>query len=159
MIIGYSFWDISKDYFGTLIGIFLGCCLGLCIGSLISLIFGSFLISSDFSLEKNIEYKKPVYSVVDNSGVDGSFFLGCGKVDSELKYYYVVKEDLGEKIKSVYADNTYIKKTDGQPVIKKYSYDFENKWHRWLGVCWKDDVYILEVPDDTVKYEYNVNMR
>ena len=39
------------------------------------------------------EETKELYALQDNNEISGSFFLGSGRIDEEMYYVYIVKED------------------------------------------------------------------
>ena len=102
-----------------------------------------------------------IYAMSDTMGVEGSFCLGSGYVDSELKYVYAAETEKGISIKTVDADNAYIKYIkDGEaPYVEKIEYHHKSKFvDRWFSpymLCHETYIY---VPEDTVKTVYNIDL-
>lgn len=103
----------------------------------------------------------PIYAMSDTMGVEGSFFLGCGDVDSEMKYVYAEETDKGIKIKTLDADNAYIKYINEgeEPYIEKIEYHHKSGFVEWLFTPYilHNETFIY-VPEGTVKNVYNVDL-
>lgn len=103
----------------------------------------------------------PIYAMSDTMGVEGSFFLGSGNIDSEMKYVYAQETEKGITIKTVDADNAYIKYIDEgeDPYIEKIEYHHESGFVEWLfspAVLYHET--FIYVPEGTVKNVYNVDL-
>lgn len=160
----YLFWDLSESIIGKIISVFVGIPFGvLCgglIGFMIASMVGGILYVAEIPQESKLVSEVQIYSVVDNKGLNGQFALGYGKVSDELKYYYIVKEELGERVDSIQADHAYINNTTDAPKIITYEQDFKNKAWELIGVNFRQkNYYILEVPNNTVKYDYNIDLK
>lgn len=164
IILTYMFCDMSETIIGKIFsficGIPLGALLGGVIGCLIAVIVGGILYLMPIPQERLLISEMPIYSVVDSQSFNGSFILGCGSISSSLKYYYIIKDEYGSKVSSTDMGNTHIINTNNQPNIKKYHTDFKCKKWYLLGTNFKETYdYILEVPDNTVKYSYNIDLK
>lgn len=154
------FWyDVWESIIGKIIGSAFAVIVGGLIGMYLSLVpirtIELIAKSVDVEIQSTVSEEIDIYSVVDNFGQEGSFFLGIGNISNKLKYYYIVKESLGERVECVDAKNTYIVYVDGQPKIKKYDRTFKG----WEWFTLGDYVYVLEVPEDTIKYDYNIDLQ
>ena len=73
--------------FGFVLGLFgivMGAVLGVVVAALLTIPGGA----------PNVE-RKDIIALQDNIVTEGHFFLGCGSIDSELTYFYMVKTDDG----------------------------------------------------------------
>jgi len=140
----------------TLLGVIVGGIMGFLIASL----NGGILYLTDVQQERVFVQEQAIYSVVDNKGLEGNFALGYGRVSDALRYYYIIKDDLGQKVESANSTDTHIVNTKDIPKIKTYKTDFKNKAWNLVGINFKELTdYVLEVPENTVKYDYNVDLK
>lgn len=160
----YALLGETESIIGKILSFFFGIPLGTLIGGFVGILiagmFGGILYLSDVEQETKFISETPIYSVVDNQGLNGQFSLGYGRVSDELKYYYVVHEKLGERVNSITADCTHIKNTNSTPKLKIYEQDFKHKVWWLLGLNFKaGNSYVIEVPKNTVKYDYNIDLK
>lgn len=99
-----------------------------------------------------------IYALADNRTTSGSFFLGIGSVDEDVRYYYVEATDLGKHVESVPATNSYIIESDS-PSITVVTYGWESNGWDWLGFCLADPNYIFAVPAGSVTEDYNIDLQ
>jgi len=67
---------------------------------------------------------------------------------------------VSERINSIDAKKSHIVHTQGQPVLKTFYKYYKNKLWFWLSVNIEQGYsYILEVPEDTVKYDYVIDLQ
>jgi len=138
----------------------LGVIVGGIVGLLIASLNGGILYLTNVQQERVFSQEQAIYSVVDNKGMEGNFALGYGRVNDTLKYYYIVKDDLGQKVNSANSTDTHITNTKEIPKIKTYKTDFKNKTWKLVGINFKElKDYVLEVPENTVKYDYNIDLK
>lgn len=152
-------WYSIKFWFdgdAILVGVLTGT-IGLLVGFFVWLI-GCVVITPT---EPVVTDTVPIYAMSDTMGVEGSFFLGSGNVDSEMKYIYAQETEKGITIKTVDADNAYIKYIDEgeDPYIKKIEYHHESGFVEWLfaPAALHHETFIY-VPEGTVKNVYNVDL-
>lgn len=110
-------------------------------------------------------------NITTNQSTNGAFILGFGYVNSqtkeEMKYYYFKVNDIGKKLETIEIINnydTYIRETDEIEPCLIYRYQkTENKgFFKWLfGKCENETkiAEILVVPSNTIKIEYNVDIK
>lgn len=141
---------------GALFGVVIGLLAILIIGGII----GTFLPTKDVPIDTWY-----IYSVEDNMQTEGSFVLGCGSVDEDLTYYYMVNTNRGYKVKDIPASECYIKiigsnDDDGitTPQIVEYQGEFINENHYWIGMPSGHSYSVMYVPEDTIKEKYNVDL-
>jgi hypothetical protein len=116
-------------------------------------------------IEKKIVSNKPIYSLDLGSEITGSFFLGFGSIDSELKYYFYIDKDGGKKIISVNANDCVLIEGKGKPRIEEYEY---NKNEDWTIDNTKEETdeegtyktsIFLYVPKNTIKRKFDGNLK
>lgn len=99
-----------------------------------------------------------IHALQDNITTEGSFFLGSGQVDGNLKYFYVEDTEFGYTIRDVDADNTYIKYTDGECHMETQSYEFDNWFVRLIAVPMTER-RIFYIPEGSILQNYNIDLR
>ena len=138
----------------------LGVIVGGIVGILIAGLNGGILYLTDVQQERIFVQEQAIYTAIDSQGIEGNFALGCGRVSDTLRYYYIVKDDLGQKVDSANSSDTHIINTKDIPKIKTYETDFKNKKWDLIGFNFKESKdYVLEVPENTVKYDYNIDLK
>lgn len=137
----------------TVIGL-VGCLIGLVV----------LLISSaiaDCSAEKTYYTVEDteIYALQDNVGVEGSFYLGSGHIDDNLKYFYVKQTDLGYTVCDVNADDAYIQYTSDKCHLVRRSYKFNNRFVRLIAMPMENDKYIFYIPDGSIINNYAIDLK
>lgn len=146
----WSFWEILGWGFLTLI-----CATGIAVVvTIISSSIAEVDADKTYHLSEDIE----IYALQDNITTDGSFFLGSGHIDDELKYFYVEKTDLGYTIKNVDADQAYIQYTSDRCHIEKQSYTFNNWFVRLIAIP-LNDRYVIYIPEGSIVNNYSVDLK
>jgi len=137
-----------------------GVIIGGLVGILVACLNGGILYLADVQQERVFIQEQVIYTAIDNKGMEGNFALGCGRVNDTLRYYYIVKDDLGQKVDSANSSDTHIINTKDIPKIKTYETNFKNKKWVLIGINFKESTdYVLEVPENTVKYDYNIDLK
>ena len=97
---------------------------------------------------------QPLKTIGIDEDLQGSFFLGCGSINSEDKFIYIVKVDnLGYKVQEVDIDDCYIVEEN----IEQPYLEISNiKWRDW--VVTSKDRYIFHIPPNSIKENYEVNI-
>ena len=88
-------WMDSEDICVTIFIPFLGIGTGLILWLSIGSIIGLFMPTID------IKETKELYALQDGNEISGSFFLGSGRIDEEMHYVYIVKEDRGKQMQTL----------------------------------------------------------
>lgn len=98
---------------------------------------------------------QPLKAIGTDEDLHGSFFLGCGSIDSEDKFIYITKVDnLGYKVQEVDIDNCYIVEED----IEQPYLEISNiKWRDWVATFFEDR-YIFHIPPNSIKENYEVDI-
>ena len=127
------------------------------LGFLLSFIIIGFITDmiAAFKGDYAIISTQPLKAIDIDEDLHGSFFLGCGSINSEDKLIYIAKVDnLGYKIQEVDIDNCYIVEED----IEQPYLEISNvKWRDWV-IKFFDNRYIFHIPPNSIKENYEVNI-
>lgn len=98
---------------------------------------------------------QPLKAIGIDEDLHGSFFLGCGSIDSENKFIYIAKVDnLGYKIQEIDINKCYIVEED----IEQPYLEISNvKWRDWVAMSSKN-IYIFHIPPNSIKENYEVDI-
>ena len=139
--------------------------LGLMIGMIICVVGGVGLQATyeagDMETVKHTD--EPIYLVAlcDNMGTDGTFFLGSGTFDSEMKYVYAYEDkELGMMTKTKSANDCYIKNipNDEKPYMVKWRETPKENFWTWLfGKPIVTEKITFYVPSTAVYAGYNID--
>lgn len=111
-----------------------------------------------------VEYEKTeIFSIGNEVGVEGSFVLGSGHIESEMYYFYYVKgESGGIVINKIKADYVEIIEHDSDKayIVKGYmDYDDPNYfWTEGNSHLFLTEYVRIMVPEGTIKYSYNIQL-
>lgn len=136
--------------------------MGGTVGALMSVFVLLFCLLISFSSQPTYEIEpEPLGALADSNLVEGNFFLGCGGVNGELTYTFVVGDETNGFIaKQVSAKNCTIKYTDKEPYYTKKFSNFN-----WFGrAVWGTDgmtiaEYTFYVPKGTIVQNYNIDLQ
>lgn len=117
-------------------------------------VFADICADKTYHVVEDIE----IYALQDNITTEGSFFLGSGHVDDELKYFYVEETELGYVVNNVDADNAYIKYTTDRYHLERLSYTFDN-WFVRLIAFPMNNRYVFYIPDGSIINNYTVDLK
>ena len=141
---------------GFIIKIILGSGLSI-LGFLLSFMIIAFItdIVATFKGDYTTISTQPLKAIGIDEDLHGSFFLGCGSINSEDKFIYIAKVDnLGYKIQEVDIDDCYIVEED----IEQPYLEISNvKWRDWV-IKFFDNRYIFHIPPNSIKENYEVNI-
>lgn len=133
---------------------FLSLVVGLLVGG---------IVAKSSPNEYKIMSTESLLVIQDNKEIEGSFFLGCGTINGNMKYVYIVEEEFGQTMKSINVNDVYLKETqDNEPKIVHYKQQVINrKLNFWfLTDEWLNDTKtVIEVPNGTIKYDYNIDLQ
>ena len=134
--------------------------LGMMVGILMTVLLSLIPVEME-EYKANTIY---LYSMSDNSSVEGRFFLGGGSIGEKEYYkYYFKREDGGYKFGKIKADNAVVyEKNNVEPRIELYKTRMKNRNHefwRMDGVCGCDERYEVYIPKGTVKQFYNLDLQ
>jgi len=144
-------WDnYWIDYFASSL---LGSFIGFCFGTIIA-----FILPMD---TYNKEYSYNIESLQDNNSVEGNFFLGCGQIDGKMKYVFYYEENGLYKMMQLDYEKVQIKYTDGKPkvnVTQNYPTEVYINYFA-LDTDIFDKTYVIEVPKNTIKNNFNLDAK
>ena len=134
---------------------FLSSISGILIGG-----FVGFLVA--LSLPAKTEIVKTTYNLEalqDNNSVKGSFYLGTGQIDGEMKYVFYYEKDGYYRLKQVDYNEVKVKYSDEKPKVelfnrKKVKDAFINNFAIDCN-CYQE--YIIYVPKGTIKQNYSLD--
>ena len=127
------------------------------LGFLLSFIIIAFIINmiAAFQGDYATISTQPIKAIGIDEDLHGSFFLGCGSINSEDKFIYIAKVDnLGYKVQEVDIDDCYIVEEN----IEQPYLEISNvKWRDWVTKYF-DNRYIFHIPPNSIKENYEVNI-
>jgi hypothetical protein len=130
---------------------------GLLIGGFFGFITAIAIIPSETeTITDDILYLE---ALQDNNSIEGNFFLGCGRVNGEMKYIFYYKTDGGYKMGEL-NKNVLIKYTNERPrieIYKKIKTDAYT-WSIYLEGCDCENT-VIYVPKGTIKQYYNLDAK
>lgn len=108
------------------------------------------------TMPKTMTYENiDIVALKDNSSISGSFFLGTGTVDGEMKYAYYLKDGNGFKLESIDSDDVKIV-YGNHPHIKKES-GCKSSWE-WITPCiYNGDVVEIIVPEGSIMNNFKLD--
>jgi hypothetical protein len=111
--ISVAFYLIDKDDWSVILG---GTIISAIVSFIICLVINVGFLDQTKHFER-IEYvssTKELLSLKDNGSVGGSFFLGCGSINSEMRYYCYVKDGKYSVAETYRISGTYILEDDSE---------------------------------------------
>ncbi len=145
-----DFWEgVGYAFLGLLMGTLLGLLVWLPVNAIV-----------DCCAEKTYYTVEDtdIYALQDNFATEGSFFLGSGHIDDELKYFYVKQTDVGYTVCNVDADKSYIQYTSDRCHVVKQSYTFNSQAARLFAVP-SGERYIFYIPEGSIVNTYSIDLR
>ena len=94
----------------------------------------------------------------NDKNIEGSFFLGSGNISGNLKYTYLEEKDGGVKLEQISADNTIVFEGNNKPRIEVYCEKYTNGFVNKLGLFTGFVKYKIYIPENSIKYDYNVSV-
>lgn len=133
----------------------------MAIGAGLILWFSIGFIIGCFMPTVEIKETKELYALQNSSEIGGSFFLGSGRVDEEMYYIYIVKEDKGKQMKTlkIDANDIYLNDNVDTPTLDIYSKDFKYEWMYWFAMVGTDCKYVFNIPSGSIDYKYNIDLK
>ena len=108
------------------------------------------------SFEDKVISITPIYSTKDDTAVEGSFFLGCGRINTYMTYLFYTGDDTnGFQRQMIDATNVYVYRDSDVPqMIKKRVIRMEVvDTVTQTRVCSPVDIIELHVPKNTLIQE------
>lgn len=158
IIILVIFFNYSEyqNYYSDFIDYFIQTLRGLFIGGILGFIIA---LALPMNTEIN-KYEYEIEALQDSNSVNGSFFLGSGSFNGEMKYVFYYKIKNRFKLAQVDYDNTSIEYTDETPIAERYKEEADKSTINLfaLDVCLKDD-WVMKVPKGAIKNNYNLDAK
>lgn len=130
-----------------------------------SFLFSLVLISSTgYEDGYDINSATPIVAFTSDSNTTGSFILGSGTIENEMVYCYIEKTTMGNQIKKIPVDSSVyiIEDNNIQPNItvqqKRIKIPKNLKKWSWINVSLDPPVTIITIPENSISYEYNVDL-
>lgn len=131
---------------------------GFLIGLLIVLI-SSIIVSSVAESEAFVIGTREIVAFKDNNSTSGSFFLGSGYVDGDMKYCVMIKNENGSyEMKTYDTDECFIIETNDTPKMEKRGYYFKSEWLNWFLFNMKLNEYVFYIPEGSICNNYVVDL-
>ena len=143
--------NVLKGLVGMFFGMIVGLFFAVMIGKIINPKETKKVIDSTIYLE----------NLSDNSGVEGSFFLGCGSINNKMSYSFYAKDQKSDmfSLETIPSDNAKIKYSSERPRLETYHYEpITNKSQKRFGY-WKDDGphHIFYIPNGSISNTFKLN--
>lgn len=155
IIISIKRYDSYLGMMDVVFRVIISLLFGIMAGVILSLIVGLF-IPVEF---KRIETEYNIVSLNDGQGMEGDFFLGCGQIESKMKYTFYYQKDDFFKLKQIHTYKAIIKYSDSNPkaIYFEYEFDFSNV-HSLFSISAKpSNGWVIYVPKGTIKNGYNLD--
>lgn len=135
----------------------------LVVGLLVSTLATYFVTSCNFVKMHPVDSTEiAIYALEDNSQFTASSFLGSGYANEKPAYYYIIEREYGVKTEYVYADNAYIKfdlDSDEKPYKEVITYKGVGFVNEWILLHPEKKIVVFHIPKDSVKEDYNVDLK
>lgn len=124
------------------------------------------LVQETFSASYKEVERTPIYSIVDNENTNGRFYLGYGSLNTNLYYYYLKDGQMGYVVDKICCDNVELTFRDdnesiGYLVVYQYSFDALHDFFAFGYTPFKKkkDIISFELPKDTIKIDFNIDLK
>lgn len=157
-ITGFLWLGIREDEWG--LGVLFGILSGL-MTFLVGLVVSAIIFAVAPTTQTELPQSTPLIALQDNTSIHGRSYLGSGRADEDLYYYYLYKTDMGVTQGKVKADEAYIRYTkDNTPRV----HPIEQTFTTWFPKFWffdKDyeEGYIIYLPEDSIITEYQIDLK
>lgn len=145
-------WDDVIEYIGGfMMSLLLALAFAL-VGSLVAWAIPSQTYIEDRSVK--------IMSLQDGTNISGSFFLGCGSIDGEMKFTFYVEEGDKYKLMQLPARLVNIKYSD-YPAVHQYKRRLvKGIFINYFSVIMpSDDNYVITVPKGTIKNDFTLDAK
>ena len=152
-ILGVLLCIAAADSFGDFILLSLA---GILISLFVSIPLAIALPMSTY--EKH--YSLSIENLQDNNGTKGSFYLGLGQFKDRMTYVFYYNENGLYKMNQVDYQKVSIKISDNRPKVNVTQiYPIEGAFINYFAFDTDilDETYVIEVPQGTIKNNYNLD--
>jgi hypothetical protein len=137
-----------------LLGLGVAILLTLAVFSLMLVIWGVVICTSDTEWVVDDMTQTHIVSLSDGTNIEGKFYLHRGYIKETLSYYYIIETEYGYKAETAPADKAYIKYTDRQPYVIKYKETISNDFVRWAFGDIDNVSYTFYIPEGSITTDY-----
>lgn len=142
---------------GTILGA--GAFIGFCV-AVAGVVFGS-LVGIGYSPDEIYETEKEeIFAITDNVGTSGQFYLGSGRVQSYMYYFYVTENDDGGKMMHQISSSFVPIYEDEQdnPYIVTYYKRVSDPVVRFFCITSESVCTEIHIPPKSIQYNFNVDL-
>lgn len=126
---------------------------------------GTCAISQLYLERETVETNRvEIYSIGNQTGVEGSFIFGSGHIDSEMYYFYYEKGDYGYIIKKIKSqDVEIVERDDEEPIGYIVTYDNVPKQENWF-IAFGKKVFsnlsktVIYLPKNSITISYSISV-
>lgn len=134
--------------------------LGLAIG-LLGMVVSSVILENRIPQTTETVSTQEIYSLKDNNGIKGGYYLFGGSIDDEYQYRYVISTPKGKQVETISSNDyeVYIKEGNYKPkIVKEVTKPKDDKLNWWLVFPLDKYQYTIYVPEGTIANEYNMDL-
>ena len=95
----------------------------------------------------------------DSVGENGRYYLESGRTNSELYYFYMTATDQGLNVRKVEASRSYLNTSNDTPSIQTFERRYRSKFIELITVTTISPYYVINIPDESVKYNFEVDLK
>ena len=132
----------------------LGALLGVSVGMLFSLLLLVPIEATGVRVSYTEEY--PLYAVKNHS-----YVTARSNTNNAQTYSYVLENEKGKHIESITSDDVYIVESDDVPSLVIHKSEIDPRYD-WFLIAKSDphiDYYTFTVPEGSVTYEYDIDLK
>jgi hypothetical protein len=138
----------------------------IAVGVLVGALFGgsiSLLVSEGYK-DEMVSYhkynKREIYALQDNINTNGSFFLGSGKIDGEMYYYYYEKlTNGGFKSHKIQSSSVIVFEDQDSTAYIINTYKRLPKDHSAYNWTFRMPGTEIHVPKGSIVHDYNLDLK
>ena len=153
--LGIGIYNAYNYSWGDLVEYILNSFFGIIIGGTVGVIIAIALPMDTY----NKQYSLKIESLQDANNIRGNFFLGIGQVEGKMQYVFYYKSGEFYRMAQIEYELVKIKYSNAEPqvhITEKYPTEaFINNFAYDTDIHSK--TYIIEVPQGTIKNNYNLD--
>ena len=143
-----GFEDYIMNFLLAILTFMLSALLGLAIAACIHFAFGDNFPKKETVIEQELSTLK-----LDN-GINGSFFLGSGSIDSNVYLTHIIEENGTFKIEKTNAEIATIIYTDDKPYKEIIKTNYKGFWANLITLNFTKDKVVFYIPEGSIKENY-----
>lgn len=150
--------DEARDMDESIVGavfksVFFSLAMGVILGTIVASFIGIFFKTTD-----STDTITPIVALQNKQGVQGSFFLGTGSVDSTEYYYYLAQQSGGVTLSKIDSDGVIVYQDNQPPAIVTFTADFVNPHAYLWAISWHESPTVIHIPKDSIIENYSVDL-